>query len=28
MPSLAELPSGVRETFFGRLDYAIFARKL
>jgi len=28
MPSLAELPSGVRETFFGGLDYAIFARKL
>ncbi len=28
MPALAELPPGVRETFFGGLDYAIFARKL
>ena len=28
MPALAELPSAVRETFFGGLDYAIFARKL
>src|ERR1700730_7127109 len=27
-PSLAELPAGVRETFFGGLDYALFARKL
>jgi 2-polyprenyl-3-methyl-5-hydroxy-6-metoxy-1,4-benzoquinol methylase len=27
-PSLLELPSGVRENFFGGLDYAIFARKL
>jgi len=26
-PSLMELPSGVRENFFGGLDYAIFARK-
>jgi O-antigen chain-terminating methyltransferase len=28
MPSLAELPSAVREQFFGGLDYAIFGRKL
>jgi len=28
MPALADLPSSVRETFFGGLDYAIFARKL
>ena len=28
MPSLAELPPGVRDAFFGGLDYAIFARKL
>lgn len=28
MPELAELPSGVREKFFGGLDYSIFARKL
>ncbi len=28
MPSLAELPASVRETFFGGLDYAIFGRKL
>lgn len=28
IPSLAELPSGVREALFGGLDYAIFARKL
>lgn len=27
-PSLMELPAGVRENFFGGLDYAIFARKL
>jgi hypothetical protein len=27
MPSLAELPAGVREAFFGGLDYAIFGRK-
>ena len=28
MPSLAELPSAVREQFFGGLDYVIFGRKL
>jgi 2-polyprenyl-3-methyl-5-hydroxy-6-metoxy-1,4-benzoquinol methylase len=28
MPALAELPAAVRDTFFGSLDYAIFARKL
>lgn len=28
IPSLAELPSGVRDALFGGLDYAIFARKL
>ena len=28
MPALAELPTAVRDTFFGGLDYAIFARKL
>ena len=28
MPSLAELPAGVREEFFGGLDYVIFGRKL
>jgi O-antigen chain-terminating methyltransferase len=28
IPALAELPSGLRETFFGGLDYAIVARKL
>jgi 2-polyprenyl-3-methyl-5-hydroxy-6-metoxy-1,4-benzoquinol methylase len=28
MPALADLPSSVRDTFFGGLDYAIFARKL
>ncbi len=28
MPALAELPAGVRDTFFGGLDYAIFARRL
>jgi len=28
MPALAELPPAVRETLFGGLDYAIFARKL
>jgi 2-polyprenyl-3-methyl-5-hydroxy-6-metoxy-1,4-benzoquinol methylase len=28
MPSLAELPVGVREQFFGGLDYVIFGRKL
>lgn len=28
MPGLAELPSGVREEFFGGLDYVIFGRKL
>jgi O-antigen chain-terminating methyltransferase len=28
MPALAELPSAVRDSFFGGLDYAIFARKL
>jgi O-antigen chain-terminating methyltransferase len=28
MPSLAELPSAVRDAFFGGLDYAIFARKV
>jgi len=28
MPSLAELPAGFRETFFGALDYALFAQKL
>jgi SAM-dependent methyltransferase len=27
-PELSELPEGVREKFFGGLDYAIFARKL
>ena len=27
-PSLLELPAGVREDFFGGLDYAIFARRL
>jgi O-antigen chain-terminating methyltransferase len=27
MPSLAELPSGVRDAFFGGLDYAIFGKK-
>lgn len=28
MPALADLPAAVRDTFFGGLDYAIFARKL
>jgi len=28
MPALAELPPAVRDTLFGGLDYAIFARKL
>jgi O-antigen chain-terminating methyltransferase len=28
MPELAELPTAVREKFFGGLDYSIFARKL
>ena len=28
MPALAELPTAVRDTFFGGLDYAIVARKL
>ena len=28
MPSLAELPAGFRETFFGALDYAILGKKL
>ena len=28
MPALAELPASVRDTFFGGLDYAIFARRL
>ena len=28
MPALADLPPSVRDTFFGGLDYAIFARKL
>ena len=28
MPALAELPPAIRDTFFGGLDYAIFARKL
>jgi 2-polyprenyl-3-methyl-5-hydroxy-6-metoxy-1,4-benzoquinol methylase len=28
MPSVAELPSGFREAFFGGLDYAIIGRKL
>lgn len=28
MPALAELPAGVRDTFFGGLDYAIFAKRL
>ena len=28
MPSLAELPAGFREAFFGGLDYAIIGRKL
>lgn len=28
IPALAELPTPVRETLFGGLDYAIFARKL
>jgi O-antigen chain-terminating methyltransferase len=28
MPSLAELPAGFREAFFGSLDYAILGRKL
>ena len=28
MPVLAELPKGVREAFFGGLDYAIFGRRL
>jgi 2-polyprenyl-3-methyl-5-hydroxy-6-metoxy-1,4-benzoquinol methylase len=28
MPALADLPPAVRDTFFGGLDYAIFARKL
>ena len=28
MPSLEELPAGVREQFFGGLDYVIFGRKL
>ncbi|HWZ29892.1 MAG TPA: methyltransferase domain-containing protein [Bryobacteraceae bacterium] len=27
MPSLAELPAAVRESFFGGLDYAIFGRR-
>jgi O-antigen chain-terminating methyltransferase len=28
MPSIAELPEGFRQEFFGALDYAVFARKL
>jgi len=28
MPALAELPLAFRDSFFGGLDYAIFARKL
>lgn len=28
IPSLAELPAGLRESLFGGLDYAIFARKI
>jgi O-antigen chain-terminating methyltransferase len=28
MPSLAELPAGFREAFFGGLDYVIFGRRL
>ena len=28
IPSLAELPQGVREALFGGLDYAMFARRL
>ena len=28
MPALVDLPASVRDTFFGSLDYAIFARKL
>jgi hypothetical protein len=28
MPALMELPTAVRELFFGGLDYAIFARKV
>ena len=28
IPALAELPPGVRDTLFGGLDYAIFARRL
>ena len=28
MPALADLPASVRDTLFGGLDYAIFARKL
>ena len=28
VPSLAELPAGVRESLFGGLDYAMFARRL
>ncbi len=28
MPSLAELPDRFRQTFFGALDYAVFARRL
>ncbi|MEP6961594.1 MAG: class I SAM-dependent methyltransferase [Acidobacteriota bacterium] len=28
MPSLAELPAGFRDAFFGGLDYSIFGRKL
>lgn len=28
MPSVADLPTGFREQFFGSLDYAIFGRKL
>jgi O-antigen chain-terminating methyltransferase len=28
MPELAELPTAVREKFFGGLDYSIFSRKL
>ncbi len=28
MPSLAELPAGFRDAFFGGLDYAIFGKKL
>lgn len=28
MPALAELPAAFRDSFFGGLDYAIFARKL